>query len=385
MTASELEQTYFVQDLPDLKVAANGQRTVFFRFYASDGPMIAIIYNNVLLNSFSETYYPDADGYITIRNLAETAKAYVSPKALSSINYVNPVQTWEHPYIKMTIEVRDPETVNQVYNQFTTFIYYANVRMGVAPTACRSFLSQYTTRRVLPWQPLLFSHVMFSDCSTKMVVAYTDAEGAQHRAEYTFNLTSVNNSYILNYAMTVATIATLLEIPATGIYSVDVFLSENGTVKDVISFEIDRDFHRQAIGFCFTNCFGVPETEVLTGKDVRSDKMESEYSFVSNLYKKVHTELVEEHKVCSGFIQETAYKSLLDMVRSDKVTLLQQDGSLGEEVVITETDFSEDRPHKAPNSVYLTYRVADRNQQKFTRRTTLPVRIFDQTFDESFE
>lgn len=385
MTATTLEQFYFVLDLPDLKVAADGKRVVFFQFYdpsnmVMNGEPVALD----LISEFAETYYPDSDGYITLRNLGDMARSYLSPRKLSAVNMANATQVWSRPYVLLAIRVCNPELYTQVYGTYSTCVYYSNIRIGVQPSSYGMFLSRYHARKVLPWQPMLFSHIIFSNWSSKLVVAYKDSEGAPHRATHTFSVNGAELHDVLHYNLTLASIATLLSIAADSIVSVDIFLLDNGTVQDYISFEIDRDHHRKPQGFCFTNCFGVPETEVLVGKDVRSDKMESEHSFVSNVYKKVYTELTEEHKVCSGFIQSDTYHSLLDMVRSEEVKLLEN-ATMGEEVAVTEIDFSEQRPHTAPNSVYVTYRVAERHQQKFVRDPQLPTRIFDESFDDSFE
>ena len=58
---------------------------------------------------------------------------------------------------------------------------------------------------------------------------------------------------------------------------------------------------------------------------------------------------------------------------------------LGDMVTITGIDLEYNRPSDKPVSAAITYRVSDKIQERFTRARQMGTRIFDDSFDKTFE
>ena len=98
----------------------------------------------------------------------------------------------------------------------------------------------------------------------------------------------------------------------------------------------------------------------------------------------MHTDLTSSHTVCSGWIDQDTHDSVKDAIRSDEVYIVDE-LKLGDMVTITGIDLEYNRPSDKPVSAAITYRVSDKIQERFTRARQMGTRIFDDSFDKTFE
>ena len=374
MTVTSFDTSYFALDVPDLSVAASVKKSVTLTFSA----------DSETLGTVEEIYYPDEDGNILIRGLGELAMSYLKPMPADLFSDSRHVKGWDTGMVTLEVVVENAESVpvTQLSDpplRFSTDIYYCNTRCNVTPDSFDGFLNRYSQRTVSPLQPLMLTHIKFAPTSFRWIMRYESGGRIIEGQRVDSIARTVGTLYLEQYRVQELVPAKVFEVVAECVNE------ELQQVTDRVIYKIDHGYRRQQTVFAFTNCFGVWETEALTGADERKDELEGTFGMIDSQYRKVHTELTEEHRVCSGYCSAEQYNSLLDMVRSEHVYLLNDDGTLGEEVTITGIEFSEKKPHATPNAVYLTYRVSNMHQEVFERKQPQTGRIFDDTFDTTFE
>ena len=372
MISTSFDTSYFALDVPDLSVAVTVEKRVTITFS----------HGGEELGTIEEIYYPDEDGNIVIRGLGELAMSYLKPMPAELFSDSRHVKGWDAGVVSLSILVENAEAdstsvLSEPPVRFSTEVYYCSTRCNITPASFEGFLNRYSQRTISPLQPLMLTHKQFSQTSVRWIVRYENNGSIGEGQRMDIISRTVGSLYLEQFQVH--------ELSAEKVLEVVVECMDDQQVIDRIIYKIDHGHQRQQTAFAFTNCFGAWETEALTGADERKDELEATFGIIESRYRKVHTELTEEHRVCSGFISAEQYQSLLDMARSEHVYLLNDDGTLGEEVTITGIEFSEKKPHTTPNAVYLTYRVSNMHQEVFERKQPQTGRIFDDTFDTTFE
>lgn len=417
MTVTSFESFYFAHDLPDLQVAYDHECTVTFtinevgrskvqtmgydRDYYIENAGADYAYAVIEIASIEETYYPDENGNITLRGLRDLMMCYLHD--FSKDEYKGDSTKWFNPCLELVITISASSTSSDEIvpapERFHTAVYYSRVNSATSPLFHVGFLSQYRQRTITPDMPMLFSYIYFAGLTVRCRVVYLAADNSlQELVQELPVSTSLYESAchdfdIIMREQTVMEFSTICHVEADHIVSVtfERYAEDDGSdyvahaVLDRIVFKIDHGHCRQKTKFWFTNCFGVPEVELLTGSDTRSDEMEAEFSHINNRYRKVFSELTEQHQVYSGFVSSEQYNSLLDLVSSDQAYLIDDAGNIGDEVTFTELEASDKRPHIAPTSLKLKYRAAEKQLRRLDRTFAEHGRIFDDSFDTSFE
>lgn len=418
MTVTSFDSFYFAHDLPDLQVAFNHECAVTFNVYGVGTSFVESMsgYNRdyyishpgtsyargvIPIAEIDETYYPDADGNITIRGLRELMMCYLEP--MGKDKYQGDSTKWYYPCLALDIEISATNTSTgelvPATQRFSTAVYYSRVNNATSPLYHLGFLSQYRQRTITPDMPILLSYIYFSNMGVRYRIGYIGDDNSlcEEVGELGIRTYEGEQSWydfdIITNERRIGDFASLCNVSGDRVFSVtferytqeevDEDIVEH--IVDKLVVNIDHGHCRQKTRMWFVNCFGVPEVEMLTGSNTRSDEMEAEFSFIDNHYRKTYNEITEQHKVSSGHVDEQQYNSLLDLADSEEVYLLNEGGTIGDEVTITEMEFSDKRPHTEPTSVTLTYRTAEKQLRRLDRSYTEPDGIFDDSFDDSFE
>ena len=138
--------------------------------------------------------------------------------------------------------------------------------------------------------------------------------------------------------------------------------------------------HRPAV-LCFLNSFGVYESMTFFGVVERDTKPTRTLALIGGKSRNIDVESVPTWKASTGELPEGMSGLMDDVVRSSRTWLM--DGSLGEvEVVLTDNEWKRSNQSDESLSGSVTWRMSSRRQLR--ARTSPSGRIFDETFDETF-
>lgn len=373
-----LNSAYFADDVPALQTSFAAGGSVVFAVTDSGGTQLA---------TWEEDYYPDANGQITIRGIGEIGMTYLLVGSASASG-------WTYaPWVQVRVTVTyTPALSHETIAVFTTKIYYSRARTQISdPTAYTGFLSRFTERTIVPNQPLTFAYMELTAAPTlRYGVSWMTEDGVKYHA-WDEAQTAGTAGTMKTFSMPLSDIASAVTTQsgetctAGQILAVEVKLVRGGSVADSLKCYVDQGHQRQLTAFLFHNCFGVAESMAFTADDERTNELDSEMAFMGDDYRRSWSDLEEYHTVDSGSINEEEYQACVDLATSPFVYLLDEDGTAGEEVVITAVDYADTKPRVTPTRVRVTYRSTAKTTGKFDRAARVPVGVFDETFDESFE
>lgn len=337
------------------------------------------------LASFTERYAA-IDGKVRLSRLGEIAKAYFSDPSVEATS-----QTWG---------VR-PVIAGEVFNlegsslgSFSQAYYYSEFPINIStPANFKKFLSRYSTRTILPDQSEFLAWI---DHNQKMIlgIAYSDdvpvygqTASQPHYKEVSFTAGNSGNIRIEQVSLTriLALLSSAgIQVSEDQILFYDAYLYDNGVLIDKIRYQIDRHTPIQRRDIVYFNPFRVPAVLTLTGQNKRSAEMNATYLTLGSQYVKVDTELVLKHESYTGYIDRQSRDAVYDLAVSEP--LYQVTDNQMQRITLLDLDISETEPATEPICLKITFRVSDADRQlSFSRPTLSDNRIFDKTFDKTFD
>lgn len=394
---NSLENGYFVLDTPDIRwIDAAAGRTV----------EIAITPQNGAAVSFTENYTPDSDDAVIVRGLAGLLQTYVSPVPTTGATFqllLTTAGVWAATLslASWTAKLYAADGETQVGSTLTSKAYYASQRTNTRPGLSPIWLSRYTERDIVPQQQLVGCFMMASGISARLRVYYQATDGTLQTVVVTPSLTGVaattppTQAAVLHYTLSALATAVNASLPAADIIEaddiqqVDFELMQNSAVVDTLRYRIDRTHKKVLRVVAFTNCFGMLETEALTGSEASDTQMEGDYSYMDDQYEKVAQQLVTNARLCAGAVNTERRNSIRDITTSPEVFIIHNGvRSCFERVTVTGLELKDQQPHTTFQTAYITLRPSHRHQEVVSRGAVADTEqldgIFDYTFDDSF-
>lgn len=133
----------------------------------------------------------------------------------------------------------------------------------------------------------------------------------------------------------------------------------------------------------YRNCFHVMETIYLTGKKETVPAYSRSSAVIGGRLRNYDVTETMSYKAMTGPLRPGVESAVYDLARSREVFLLSPDGSPGDEVTVTDCDLKRTNEDDAIPDFSITYRRADRRNHVYG--ALRPPRLFDKTFDETFE
>lgn len=383
---NSMENGYFVLDTPDVRwPVADGGRVV----------RVSITPLNGAEASFSENYTPDADGSIVLRGMAGLLQPYTAPcptplrRELFTGSGVWLATLSRAQWTATLYKADGTTTVSPVHSSYA---YYASQRTNTRPGATAIWLSRYTARDIVPQQPLIACCMLTPDVEARIRVYWRDDEGLVHESMATPSLEGVpeetpSQAAVLHYRL--EALAELVDVDAGSIEQVDFQLINAGEVADTLRYRIDRSHKRMLRVLAFTNCFGMIETEAMTGSEDSNTELEGDFSYMDDQYEKVAQQLVTTSRICAGNVTDERRDSIRDSTTSPEVFIAYgREGCCWQQVTITDLELRDNRPHDTFQTAFLTLRPSHRHQEIVSRGPGVDKEIidgiFDYTFDDSF-
>lgn len=363
-------EVYFAPDVPVLTMPWTDTDRLVITISDNMGATVATI---------SENYAADASGNIHVSGIGDLAMAYLEPYPLDELPVSGSVFS---PWVTVTVSVTHAD---ESVTAHTTKVYYATSRTeGTRQENYAGFFSRYTRKIITPDAPVVFS----TPAANTVRLSVTYRSGMMRHTELT--LSAEGQAGIAVYYLPLSVIAQLVAaqtgtaVVAADIYECRAMIIAGGAVVDSIVFTVDSFHFRNATCFVFTNNYGCPEAEVFTGADTMDVEMDSEQAYMNGRFRKSWTRLTDTNTVHSGHLTSERFSSVRDLAQSPRVLLTGKDGS-SREVTVTKIGLASTSPLTAPRSAELTYRIADIIQEIHTRRRVQLTRVFDISFDHSFE
>lgn len=362
----------FCQDMENLVVRYCQQETVV-KFIVSDA-------DGTDISSFNEVYYPNADNELIIAGLADLMASYLEGKKLSEL--FRPNQGWTEVDSFATLKLEFWQNGEKV-DECSQVFYQANNRTGVYPSNYNYFLGRFRERMVFPEQVLFLSYI-YRGQQLQAGIAYYQANGRSAYRTIELENTGMTTGKTCCHQYLPDDLANQCGVTVDELIYVEFKLVLDNNVIDYMKCTFDHGHHREKTAFLFKNLFGVPEMLVMTGVNRRTSELEASFSWMNRKYRKTSTDLTTSHTICTGYIDKETRESVKDAIRSDEVHLVEGT-RLVDMVTVTDIDLSMETPQNAGQTAYITYRVSEKVQERFSRVAVRDGEIFDDTFDDSFE
>ena len=363
----------FCQDMGDLTVRNFPQQETVVKFIVLDA-------DNAEVSSFNESYFPDANHELVISGLSDLMAGYLEGRKLSEL--FNPNQPWTEIDSFATLKLEFYQQGSKI-GECSQLFYQANNRTGIFPSSYNYFLNRFRERTVYEDQVLFLSYI-YRGQQLQAGVAYYQANGSSAHRTLTLSNAGMTTGKTCCHQYIPADIAALCGVTADKLIYIEFKLMLSGTIIDYMKCTFDHGHQKQKTTFLFKNLFGVPEMIVMTGVNKRTSELEASFSWINRRYRKTSTDLTTFHTICTGAIDAQTHDSVKDAIRSDEVYLV--DGTrLIDLVTVTDIDLDVEQPKEKPMAVYITYRVSEKVQERFSRVAVRDSEIFDDTFDDTFE
>ena len=142
-----------------------------------------------------------------------------------------------------------------------------------------------------------------------------------------------------------------------------------------------RAVEHTPVVLCFLNCFGVYESMTFFGVVERDTKPSRTSAIIGDKTRNYDVESVPTWKASTGELPEGMSGLMDDVVRARRLWLM--DGAIGDvEVTLTDNEWKRTNTSVDSLSGTVTWRMTSRRQLR--ARTAQDGRIFDETFDETF-
>jgi len=216
------------------------------------------------------------------------------------------------------------------------------------------------------------------------LVSYYNSNGSKFRvvATYLSNLRTATSTFTLD-SPAIDTLATVDVSPAK-------FADESR--GKLIAYSVQCGRRRQQFrvldtlpkadpAFIFRNCFGARETFYMTGTSEQDPTVTRPTVKADGRLLLYDVEMVMSHKSFTGKMRHGQLPLANDLALSKSVFLLNEDGTTGDGVVITDCDLKADNNNEL-QEVSFTWRRADRCTDRVD--SSMPPRLFDSHFTEEF-
>ena len=344
--------TSLVTQIDNLEFCTKLQKVVFTS--SDDYSDITIVCDAITV--LSERYVPDADGNITLYDIA----TLLSPYLVSSL--------------KSTVRITWTTGNSTDYEEFTCFYTTAVIQETTYDFLTKHFLSHCTEKVTALGRK-------------EVVYFYVDIPTTPRCTAYYSDGTSTTQDYPQTFS-DVDTIAMLEVSPKNFVAQGKTLTSYTiGAGSRVMNFTVTPAVPT-APALLFRNSFGCEETIYCVGTQQLDPKYTYVAAAVEDKYRNVGVEEVKNFAAYTGVLTVAMSNWADDLFRSTSIylfTVNQQTGVLtrGREVTITEAKSLRSNDADFLPNFYFEYRYSQNNHNIFDK--TVAGRIFDDTFDYTFE
>lgn len=328
----------FSSMIKDIIIASEEKLKISYR-YAGNDPFL------------EETYVPDNDGKIYILELDKLLTPYL------------PEDTRRGTF---SISIVDESDSSQ---EITFEIIYCTAEINVDPQEFieSNFLTTILREKLTYPDQNEFISLYRSDSDTQLKAIATYVDGKQ--VMKTTTLKAPNGLQTINVSPGVL---------FSNVENILYYVVSCGS--RAITFYLLPELPEAAPQFVFINSFGVQETFIPSGLISRENKYDTAFGFMSGLYRKYKNNLVKQHTVNTGILDDNTANWIEDLFLSKDVALLSAAGET-KAIVIEESTVKRSSAYDELPAFEFKYRLAKKNHNEYRAGK---LRIFDYTFDYTF-
>lgn len=315
----------------------------------------------------TESYSPDADAKITIQDIGKLAQLNILRADFSTANGVDA----ETVVLSMEI-VNGVDTITKdvtIYESKVNFAGSLDVELLTAIPLTRMTKKLTGTGRV--------EFVSFWGAGT--VTAYVVKKGTTQDVAATYTVgTMADAGKMYRWNVSPDVIATMAGCLVDDLIYWNVYKDADC----ILRFTMDQRSLPVIRTFVFRNCFGAQETFTCTGDEESNRKWTREFGTSRNEQVSVSRTMINSIKVNTGFVTLQQIEALEDLMDTDQLALLDEQGY--QSIVITDENFSNNSRRDEAHSFDFTYRFTANNQFRTTYAAFKKPRIFTPEFDQTF-
>jgi hypothetical protein len=326
------------------------------------------LFFNVIFGSeiiLSETYFPDMDGVVHIRDMAPLAEIYREKTSLT------PLGNTISGAITFTLQFIETETLTKSITLYACAAETAGT-LTVAHLQAMP-LTRCFGKFVCPGQKEYLSFYGSGNITLDIVCI-----GVSQDSFATFNYAnlSANPSILCRIDVSPEAVAARAGIDPLQVVCYEVHKDNRAVAK----FTMNKFLQPQKT-FIFQNSFGASETFTCTGDEEKERKWTREYGQITRRQHLISRRLETINTIQSGYLTRGQTEILEDLLNAQQIALIDAYG--WHPVTIVEESFKVVSRKDELINVEFKYRLAGDNHLQY-RAEPYKYKIFDFTFDNSF-
>lgn len=323
----------------------------------------------------SETYVPDINNEITIRDLSSLINPYLQDSIVS--------------LFEVTISVQDTVTHSNIANlatSFTALFCKLDINMSARDFTNKFFLSTLMGDKVTAPDRKEYIHLGYE---------VTDADLDSESGFYSVTMQVFANYVDEEWKKSSFVFDKKVELSTLNFQIATIDVSPNNFDRkgfNLVSYTVEIGSRKQSYvvdtecpdtdpAIAFINSFGCLETVYFTGTKELEPSFKRNAAYINGIYKNYYVEEDRNYKANTGVLPESMLCLIDELARSTETFLIEKQ-EIGRRVTITDSETKRDNNWDSLYSASMTYRIANRNQNILS--PLLPNRTFDKTFDNTF-
>lgn len=260
-------------------------------------------------------------------------------------------------------------------------VYYARC-MANFSTQSKLLLTERESIRTKSNRPEYVSFIYQQGLKANIGVAHLVSGKARYK-RFDLPLPAGLSNEIVSESVSMQRIAKLASIDINAMLYYDVMLMEDAKIVDKLRFTCDTRSYREENTLVYYNAFGVPSTMTFTGLTEYAPELSGSTAVLLDSWLRPGASIEDVRTLNTGYLSPGDYRELLQLTTSPQLWMYEQ-GRL-EPVFIDEIDYTHKNIQNEKVNVRLTIRKTAKRHHRFERVPAVRQRIFDKSFDISFE
>jgi hypothetical protein len=314
---------------------------------------------------FSETLYADEDGYVYLRDLAGLLRPYMPTSGVETITITVGERTATIRVVRCDKHVGDWGSMDAVSWLNTHYLNTTSVKY-LRPTG-------YEALHLIPTEAL-------TSCPVSIEARYRDNDGNYLRQSFTLKTIDAEAYVIATVNVSVPTVLEELQTVDANAAALTGYFVSIGSRK--MRYIVDRRRSTSVNTFRFANAFGAQERLSIIGTRTAERSFSRTEIKVNGKRKVVGPAVTIKHIVEATLTEDWEVESLTEMLASETAAVSTSRGY--EEVTFSDDELAPTTAADGITDVKFAFTIAADNH-RYNSSEAGSDRIFDESFDETFE
>ncbi len=328
--------------------------------------------------ALEEIYHPDNNGRVTVRELGKVIGSYFE------FPEINDLATFSLQLF-VVVDLNFYSAGEQIVREQRVFYSRCKTKYEDG-LSLYGFITRYAQKKTSANRSEFIQYYENGQTLHIGISYLQDGKAKYYKAEW---ITTNNSSNATSREVSVDIILYLLyerlglNLTEKELEYYEIFSVNNNRYVDKIKFVNDRRHFPQETHLVYFNAFGFLETLTFTGKLKQSTELGGAYATIADEYVKINTKPVVSSELNSGHIDKNTAESIYDIITAPDV-YLYSNRKIKQKMVVTGQKIERERPSNKPVNFVITMRPASNDHLAFDKEVSSNHRIFDFTFDHTF-